>query len=58
METGEYAWEAVDRKTEIPRDRQTGRLAREHENRGTKGQGDRGIYMGTMKTEIPEAGRR
>ena len=45
----------MDRKTEIPQDRQTGRLAREHSNRGRTGEAGR-EYGGPVdrKTEIPE----
>jgi hypothetical protein len=54
-ETGEYPWEAVDRKTEIPQDRQTGRLARGYAKRGRTGETGR-KYGGPVdrKTEIAE----
>ncbi len=44
----------MDRKTEIPQDRQTGRLAREHSNKGRTGEAGR-EYGGPvdMQTEVP-----
>jgi hypothetical protein len=42
-------------RTEIPQDRQTGRLAREHSNRGMTGETGRGLESPVdRKTEIAE----